>query len=75
MCTSLQQYPKCIWSDVAVLYQAVLDEIQVVLEWVKKCAQSWPEAEWGRKDLSSLCVVTPNKSMVRVFHEMESLKL
>ena len=36
--------------------------------WVEKFIddKNWPTVEWGTRDLSALCVVVPNKHVVRL---------
>lgn len=63
-CTSLDELPDCTWNDDVLYTEQVFKEILVALRWVKECAKHWPEVEWGTKDLSSLCVVVPNKHVV-----------
>ena len=64
VCTSLDELPDCTWNDDELYTEQVFKEILVALHWVKECAKNWPEVEWGAKDLSSLCVVVPNKHVV-----------
>ena len=42
-------------------------EVKAAGEWVEKFIddKNWPKVEWGTKDLSALCVVVPNKHVVR----------
>ena len=40
-------------------------EVEAAIDWVKKYADNWPEVEWEKKDLESLCVIVPNRHVVR----------
>ena len=42
----------------------VRKEVEAAIDWVKKCAENWPEVEWEKKDLESLCVIVPNRHVV-----------
>ena len=70
VCTSLDEFsPDCHWHKDEVYSKQVAKEIKVAAKWVEKFIddKNWPKVEWGEKDLSALCVVVPNKHVVRIF--------
>lgn len=69
VCTSLDDFsPGCNWDNDKVYSKHVGKEVKAAGEWVEKFIgdKKWPEVEWGKKDLSTLCVVVPNKYAVRL---------
>ena len=39
--------------------------MEAAVYWVEKYAGNWPEVEWEKKDLGTLCVIVPNRHVVR----------
>ena len=69
MCTSLDEFsPGCSWDKDEVYRKQVAKEVEAAGMWVEKFIddKNWPTVEWGPKDLSGLCVVVPNKHVVRL---------
>ena len=70
MCTSLDEFsPDASWHKGTVYNKQITKEVEAAGEWVEKFIddKNWPEVEWGSKDLSTLCVVVPNKHVVSYF--------
>ena len=64
MCTSLDSFPACTWHDEKEYDLQVRKEVEAAIDWVQKYAKNWPEVEWEKKDLGSLCVIVPNRHVV-----------
>ena len=64
MCTSLDLPHTCAWHDDEEYDVQVRKEVEAAIDWVKECAENWPEVEWEKKDLESLCVIVPNRHVV-----------
>ena len=67
MCTSLDEFsPDANWHNGTVYEEQIMNEVEAAGEWVERFIddKKWPEVEWGPKDLSTLCVVVPNKLAV-----------
>ena len=64
MCTSLDPFPACTWHDDEVYDLQVRKEVEAAIACVKTYASNWPEVEWEKKDLGSLCVIVPNRHVV-----------
>lgn len=43
------------------------NEARVVLDEAKRFVEKWPTKQWGPKDISSVCIITPTRHQVRVF--------
>ena len=64
MCTSLDPFPACIWHDYKEYNLQVCKEVEAAINSVKMYSKKWPEMEWEKKDLGSLCVIVPNRHVV-----------
>ena len=67
VCTYLDDFsPDRDWHKDEVYNRQVWKEVKAAGEWVEKFIddENWPEVEWGKKELSTLCVVVPNKHVV-----------
>ena len=40
------------------------NEARVVLDEAKRFVEKWPEKQWGHKDSSSVCIITPTRHQV-----------
>ena len=67
VCTSLDEFiPGCGWDKEWVYRKQVSKEVEAAAMWVERFIndKNWPTVEWDTKDLSTLCVVVPNKHVV-----------
>jgi hypothetical protein len=65
--TSLEMGVECKWIKDGELQGAVRAEMEAVKQLVQQCADNWPTGEWGEKDLSLICVMTPTRSSERLW--------
>ena len=71
VCTSLDEFnPDCNWDKDDVYSSQISKDVKAAGWWVERFIDdtNWPKVEWGEKDLSALCVVVPNKHVVRHYH-------
>ena len=66
VCTSVEEYPECKHAMDSELQACSMAEIKAVKEMVQCCINSWPVDEWGEKDPSSICVMTPTRLAVSI---------
>ena len=57
ICTSLKQAKSCPHSTDKL-------EAETLLNQVRRFVNQWPEKQWGRKDLSSICIMSPSADQV-----------
>ena len=65
---------ECKWIKDGELQGAVRAEMEAVKQLVQQCADNWPTGEWGEKDLSLICVMTPTRSSVSFQNYFEVLQ-
>jgi hypothetical protein len=68
VCTSFYEKEQCKWASGKELYLAAKDEILTLKAIVQRCVSNWPSDQWGPKDLSSICVMTPTRLAVSVIY-------
>ena len=61
--TSLEQGDNCVLHDESKLRPVFEDEARTILKTVKSYVHPWP-VEWGKKELSSICIIAPLRHQV-----------
>jgi hypothetical protein len=67
VCTSVDEAPLCKWTSEWDLKKTADTEVKALQGIVQKCIDTWPVDKWGKKNLSSLCVVTPTRFTQRLW--------
>ena len=62
--SSTERPPNCAWSGESELSDQTWKEVNILMNLVKTCYKYWPVVEWGKRQADSICVITPNRSVV-----------